>query len=255
MVEGAVGYALTFMLAMISATVFLMLRCQRVGRPFGPNSRWLALTVIVLTALATTVVALAMSAVSDKLHALVGIVAPSGLWLGYMRQRQDGRRSLGQEVITFWLASLLERLHQAMAEDREVWCEKRVDDTWTVHQLSMAAEHYHERIRQRMSVEERRRERIQARLQAIERRLDVAALIEDGAGKSKVVAALGGSAATRKVRYERYLNDFARLHGVLVHDAERELMRLLESAYRCGLRSLAPYDPALLDATKARSHP
>jgi hypothetical protein len=211
--------------------------------------------VIVLTALATTVVALVATGLNDKLHALVGVVAPSGLWLGYMRQRQDGRRSLGQELMTFWLASLLERLHQAMAEDREVWCESRVDDTWSVHELSMAAEHYHERIRQRLSMEERRRERVQARLQAIERRLDVAALIDDGAGKSKVVAALGGSPVTRKVRYERYLNDFDRLHGVLVHDAERELMRLLDSAYRCGLRSLARYDPVSLEATKARSHP
>ncbi|WP_248965845.1 hypothetical protein [Sphaerisporangium perillae] len=255
MVDGAAGYGLTFLLAIASATVFLVLRCQRLGRPFGPSSRWLAVVVIVLTALATTAVALVMTGLSDKLHALVGIVAPSGLWLGYMRQRQDGRRSLAQEVLTFWLASLLERLHQTMAEDRAIWCERRVDETWSVHQLSMASEHYHERIRQRLSVEERRRERVQARLQAIERRLDVAALIEDGASKSKVVAALGGSSVTRTVRYQRYLNDFARLQGVLVHDAERELIRLLESAYRCGLRSLARYDPVVLELTKARSHP
>ncbi|WP_405146596.1 hypothetical protein OG589_05080 [Sphaerisporangium sp. NBC_01403] len=255
MLEGAAGHGITFVLAMISATVFLILRCQRLGRPFGPSSRWLALVVIILTALATTLVALVVTGLNDELRALVGVVAPSGLWLGYMRQRQDGRRSLGQEVMTFWLASLLERLHQAMAEDREVWCESRVDDTWSTHQLSMAAEHYHERIRQRMSADERRRERVQSRLQAIERRLDVAALIEDGAGKSKVVTALSSSPVTRKTRYQRYLNDFARLHGVLVHDAERELMRLLDSAYRCGLRSLTRYDPAVLDVAKARSHP
>ncbi|MFC4590407.1 hypothetical protein [Sphaerisporangium corydalis] len=255
MMDGAAGLGLTFLLALVSATVFLVLRCQRLGRPFGPSSRWLALLVIVLTAVATTAVALLVTGVSDKLHALVGVVAPSGLWLGYMRQRQDGRRSLAQEILTFWLASLLERLHQTMAEDREIWCEGRIDDSWTVHELSMAAEHYHERIRQRMSVEERRKERVQARLQAIERRLDVATLIEDSVGRSKVIAALGGSAVTNKVRYQRYLNDFGRLHGVLVHDAERELSRLLDSAYRCGLRSLPRYDPAVLDLTRARSHP
>ena len=211
--------------------------------------------MIVLTALATTVVALVVTGLSDQLHALVGVVAPSGLWLGYIRRRQDGPRSMAQEVLTFWLASLLELLHQAMAEDRAVWCESRVDDTWSVHELSMAAEHYQDHISRRLSAEERRRERVHARSQAIERRLDVAALIEDGASKSKIVAALGGSPVTRKIRYERYLTDFERLHGVLVHDAEREVTRLLDTAYRCGLRSLARYDAALFETPKARSHP
>jgi hypothetical protein len=137
--------------------------------------------------------------------------------------------------------SLLARLDQAMAEDQRVWCEKRVDDSWNVYELSLAAHRYHERIAERLGPEERKRERVHARLDAIERRLDVAALVEDGGARSKVATALNGSRHTRVARYERYLNDLTRLHGVLRHDAESDLLRLLASAYRAGYRSLPPY--------------
>lgn len=236
--------ALTVALAIVSAGVFLLLRCQGKGRPFGPAGWRLALVITLLTGGISASVALVSHAMlDDNLATALGAVAPSGLWLSQMRAREHERRSLGREAATFWLVSLLARLDQAMAEDERIWCEKRVDYSWNVYELSLAATRYHDRIGERLAPDERRRERVHARLEAIERRLDVAALIEDGAARSKVVTALNGSRHTKAVRYERYLNDLNRLNGVLRHDAENDLLRLLASAYRAGYRSLPGFVP------------
>ncbi|MFI7699793.1 hypothetical protein [Nonomuraea sp. NPDC049480] len=252
--EPVLQAALTVVLALVSAVAFLLLRCQGKGRPFGPTARWLTIAIAMLTGLVSAGVALLTGwllddllakalGVQDLLATALGAAAPSGLWLSQMRGKEDERRSVGREAATFWLVSLLARLDQAMAEDQRLWCERRVDDSWSIYELSLAANRYHERIGERLAPEERRRERIHARLDAIERRLDVAALIEDGATRSKVVTALNGSRHTRLARYERYLNDLRRLHGVLKHDAESDLLRLLASAYRAGYRSLPEFVP------------
>jgi hypothetical protein len=240
---------ITVVLALVSAVGFLLLRCQGKGRPFGPGGRRLAIAITTLTGLVSAGVALLTGwLLNDALSTALGAVAPSGLWLSQVRAKEDERRSLARQAATFWLVSLLARLDQAMAEDQRIWCERRVDDTWDVYELSLAANRYHERIAERLSPEERRRERIHARLDAIERRLDAAALIEDGAARSKVATALNGSRHTRLARYERYLNDLRRLRGVLTHDAESDLLRLLASAYRAGYRSL----PAFVPPSRAR---
>jgi hypothetical protein len=248
----------TMALAIVSAVAFLLLRCQGKGRPFGPAGRWLALSIITLTGTASALVALVGGALLSKnLSTALAAMAPSGLWLSQVRAREAERRSLAKEAATFWLVSLLARLDQAMAEDQRVWCERRIDDSWSVYELSLAANRYHERIGDRLSPDERRKERVHARLDAIERRLDVAALIEDGAPRSKVVTALGGSRHTRLARYERYLNDLSRLHGILRHDAESDTLRLLASAYRAGYRSLPKFTPPLRlrSAEALRPHP
>ncbi|NRQ33460.1 hypothetical protein HII36_16625 [Nonomuraea sp. NN258] len=236
---------LTVGLAVVSATGFLLLRCQGKGRPFGRSGWPLAAAITLLTGAVSAGFALLGGALlSEHLATVLGAMAPSGLWLSQMRTREDYRRSLAREAATFWLVSLLAKLDQAMAEDQRRWCEKRVDESWSVHELSMAAHRYYERIRERLSAEERRRERVHARLDAIERKLDVAALIEDGAARSKIVTALNGSRHTKLARYERYLNDPTRLHDILRLDAESDLMRLLASAYRSGYRSLPRFTPA-----------
>ncbi|MGW0804589.1 hypothetical protein [Nonomuraea sp. NPDC002799] len=234
----------TVVLAIVSAAGFLFLRCQGKGRPFGPKARWLTIAIALITGALSATVALVSGAVlNDNLATVLGAVAPSGLWFSQMRAKENERRSATREAATFWLVSLLARLDEAMAEDQRVWCEKRVDESWSVYELSLAANRYHDRIAERLSPEARRRERVRARLEAIERRLDVAALIEDGASRSKVVTALNGSRHTRLARYERYLNDLTRLLGVLQHDAESEVLRLLAVAYRAGYRSLPAFVP------------
>jgi hypothetical protein len=97
MPRGALGLGLTFFLACVSATFFLQLRCQGKGRAFGPSSRWWALSVIGLTGVLSTGVAFALVTIGHQLpsaFASLGVVAPSGLWLGHIRQGTSERNSL-----------------------------------------------------------------------------------------------------------------------------------------------------------------
>jgi hypothetical protein len=144
---------------------------------------------------------------------------------------------------TLWLSRLLARLHEGMAEDRIAWCEKRVEEGWSADELSTAARFYQEYMRERMSPAERRRGRINAQVTGIEARLTAVQLIENGAARTKIVAALQGSRTTKDSRYARHFNDLRRMADILHHDAERELVRLLGSAYSAGLYRIPVFAP------------
>jgi hypothetical protein len=161
------------------------------------------------------------------------------------------------EVPTLGLGILLDRLHQGMAEDRLIWCEDRIDQMWPLDRLQAAARYYHARIKERVPLEERRRVKIDARLRAIEDRLDAAITIENGASATRIRAALRGSRITNDKRYERYQHDAGRLAGLLRHDAEQDLIRLLSVGYTVGCYQLAVFrvptrEPSL---SKPRPHP
>jgi hypothetical protein len=252
-------------MACASATFFLFLRCHGQGRPFGRRSRWWALAVIAVTGVVSTLATAIAVAVVNELPSTffsLGVLAPSGLWLTEIRSRRDGGRSMLRDVLTLWLTRLLARMHEGMAEDRLAWCEERVDPTWHADELALAARTYQEYLRERLSPEERRRGRIYAQLNAIEARLDVGHLIEEGVGRTKVVSALQGSRATKDPRYSRYHGDLSRLADILRHDAERELIRLLGAAYNAGYykmpiysRPRRAYVPEASQPQASRPHP
>jgi hypothetical protein len=162
MAYGFLGIGTTFGLALVSAGVFLALRCHREGRLFGPSSRWWAFAAMTLTSVTSTAAAFAGVALMRVVPPFVlGVVVPSGLWLGNIeriqRRRPEERRGRLPEVPTLGLALLLDRLHQAMADDRLTWCETRVDQMWRQDQLLAAARHYHAAVKERLPPSERRR--------------------------------------------------------------------------------------------------
>ena len=207
--------------------------------------RW-TLLVIAVTSVVSTGAAFASLAIVDHLPSAflgIGIVGPSGLWLSELRGRQDERRGVLHDMSTLWLTRLLARMREGMAEDRTAWCEKHINEDWSTDELSMAARFYQEILRDRMSAAERRRSRIYAQLNAIEARLTVARLIENGAARTKVVTSLQGSRTTKEARYSRNLNDLDQLADLLRHDAERELHRLLSVAYNSGYYRMPVFAP------------
>ena len=168
-------------------------------------------------------------------------VAPSALCLGRIREGVPERRSVYGAAATLWLSWLLARLGEGMAEDRLDWCDRRVDPAWHTDELIMAARSYHDYLQERLSAEERRRYRIRALMQNIEVRLDVVQLIESSAERAKIIAALDASRLAQEARYRRNFDDLARLGNRLLHDAQRDLGRLLGAAYNAGFHRLEPY--------------
>ena len=236
----------TFLLALTSAVFFLFLRCHGNGRPLGPNSRLWALLVVLVTSMVSTAAAFVGVVLVARLpFALtgLGVAGPSTLWLSEIHRRRDEQRGPMRDVSTLWLTRLLARLGEGMAEDRMTWCEQRVDEAWTTDDLRMAAHFYQEYMRERMTGEERRRSRIFAQVNAIENRLTVVQLIENSAGRPKVIAALRGSRAIKDGRYKSYTEDLARMADILRHDAERDLVRLLGHAYGAGLYRMPVFAP------------
>ncbi|MBO0869086.1 MAG: hypothetical protein J2P15_11015 [Micromonosporaceae bacterium] len=237
----------TFALGCASATFFLFLRCHGVGRPFGRSSRPWALLVIVITSAVSTAAALLVPVIVDRLDAVflgLGVIGPSGLWLSEIRNR-DGEARTGtlHNVATLWLTRLLARMHEGMAEDRDRWCERRVDDDWGAEEILLAARFYQGYMRDRMSAVQRRRSRINASVKAIEARLAAVLLIERGAARPAVVAALDGSRTTKQPRYARNLDDLHRMADILHHDAQRDLVRLLGYGHDAGLARMPVFTP------------
>jgi uncharacterized membrane protein YgcG len=241
-----VRLSVTFALACASAIFFLLLRCQGKGTPFGRHSRRWALLVVVATGFLSTVAAFGGLAIVQQLPGAfvgLGIVGPSGLWLSEIHSRREEPRSPLRDMSTLWLSRLLARLNEGMAEDRAAWCEKHVDETWTADELSRAARFYQEYMRERMTPAERRRGRIYAQVSAIEARLTAVAMIENGETRPKIAAALQVSRTTKDSRYSRNMSDLQRMADVLHHDAERDLVRLLGSAYSAGLYRIPVFEP------------
>src|SRR5437660_9283183 len=106
----------TFALSVVSAYVFLRLSCGKSGNPFGRRAKWWAMTVIVLTAIVSTGVSLAAVAVSDHARAAVlGLVIPSGLWIGQAStQRSLQRTATALRSVVNCLTLPLRQLYDSM---------------------------------------------------------------------------------------------------------------------------------------------
>jgi hypothetical protein len=237
----------TFALGCASATFFLFLRCHGLSKPFGRSSRPWALLVIVITSAVSTGAALLAPVIVDRLEVVflgLGVVGPSGLWLSEIRNR-DGEQRDGvlHGVATLWLTRLLARMHEGMAEDRERWCERHVDDDWSADEMLLAGRFYQDYLRNRMSAAQRRRSRINAQVKAIEARLATVQLIEKGAARPAVVAALDCSRTTKEPRYARLVDDLHRMADILHHDAQRDLLRLVGYAHDAGLARMPVFTP------------
>lgn len=248
MPHDSLGLGVTLALACISASLFLVLRCEGKGRAFGPRSRRWAVSVIVLTSVLSTAGAYITVTAAHRLPAAflgLGVLVPSSLWLGEIRQGSAEHRNAYRDASTLWVTRLLARMHEAMAEDREQWCEAHVDPHWEPDELLRAARHYHDILEGRLSPQWRKKARLRWLLHNIEARLDLARLIETGAARAKVSTALAASRLAQETRYRRSLDDLGRLAALLRHDAQRDVARMLAAAYNAGFHRLGRYSRSL----------
>src|SRR5215470_19239176 len=143
----------TIVVSLVSAAGFLMLRCRGTGNPFGRRARWWAITIIVITAAVSTGAGLlAIAAVRVAIAAYVGLILPSGLWLGKasgQRARLSSGSLAGHLVAVAMLP--LRRLDDRMGDDMQDWCDVRLRAAARTPQwLSDAAEYYYNQVTGRL---------------------------------------------------------------------------------------------------------
>jgi hypothetical protein len=232
----------TVIISLVSAYGFLMLRFRRTGNPFGRRARWWAIGVIVITAAVSTGVGMAAVAAGDHaIAAYVGLILPSGLWLGKASGQGGLRRSSTLPRLLVAVATLpLRRLYARMGEDMQDWCDTRLQAAarrpkW----LSDAAQYYYSqvkgRLRDRQATDQLGRWR-----ESIRHKVRMVGLIDLPATAGRLEAALHDHATTRDSR-KYAVDDLPRLRRRLITEAENELHLFLALVYRLGYHRLLIY--------------
>jgi hypothetical protein len=227
------GVLETIVVSAASASVFLLLRCRGTGRAFGPRAKWSATAIVAVTAIISTVLGLAAVAVGHQIRAIyVGLVLPSGLWLGKVAaERRRERGSLRATPLAARLA-LLRRLDDRMGDDMQSWCDDRLEAaSKPSYQLAAAARFYCDRVDYRLK-DDRARAHLNRWRRSIAAKMKIVHLIDLGITPGRLQAELRALQSIRGM--SKYSFNDARLRYRLVSDATNELGLLLASIYRLG---------------------
>lgn len=238
---GWFAVAATFVLSMLSAYAFLRLRCRRSGAPFGRRAKWWAMNVIVLTAIVSTGIAVAAVAVSDHGAVLLGLVLPSGLWIGQAAADQGRRRARA------WLGALvagltlpLRRLYERMGDDLQDWCDARLEAaSKTPQRVAEAVQYYHKQVATRLR-NKQAQEQLDRWRDSIEHKTGIIKLINLDTTPARLHAQLQWHPSTRDSgKYPA--DDLPRLAERLETEAQNELYLFLAYVYRLGFHKLLIY--------------
>jgi hypothetical protein len=236
------GVAGTFLLSLLSACAFLRLRCRGSGNPFSRRAKWWAMTVIALTAIVSTGVSVAAVLVSDHARAAVlGLVIPSGLWIG-QGSTQDGRRRS-----TAWLRPLvacltfpLAQLYDRLGGDLQDWCDARLEAaSGTPQRVADAARYYHNQVATRLR-NSQAREQLHRWRESIEHKASIVRLISLDTTPARLHAALQWHPSTRDSG-RHAADNLSCLADRLESEAQNELYLFLAQVYRLGFRKLLIY--------------
>jgi hypothetical protein len=232
----------TSVISLVSAYGFLMLRFRGAGNPFGRRARWWAISIIVITAAVSTGVGmLAIAAGGHTVAAYVGLILPSGLWLG-KASGQRARLSSGSLPGRLVAAATLpmRRLDERMGDDMQDWCDVRLRAASRTPQwLSDAAEYYYNQVTGRLRVR-RACDQLGRWRESIQHKIAVVRLIDLQTTAARLETALRDHPATRDSR-KYAVADLPRLTRRLIAEAENELHLFLALVYRHGYHRLLIY--------------
>jgi hypothetical protein len=232
----------TIAISLVSAYGFLLLRCRGTGNPLGRRARRWAITIVAITSAASTGVGLAaIAAGGHTIAAYVGLILPSGLWLGKVsgQHSRHGGSGLPQHLVA--LATLpLRRLDDRMGDDIQDWCDARLraaarKPRW----LSDAAEYYDNQVGIRLK-DGRARDQLTRWRESIGHKIAVVRLIGLETTTARLKSALQDHPATRDSR-KYAVDDLPRLASRLIAEAENELHLFLALIYRLGYHKLLIY--------------
>ena len=229
-------------ISLVSAYGFLMLRCRGAGNPFGRRARWWAISIIVITgAVSTGVGLLAIAATRVAIAAYVGLILPSGLWLGKASGQRARPRSGSLPGHLIAVATLpLRRLDDRIGDDMQDWCDVRLRAAARTPQwLSDAAEYYYNQVAGRLR-DRRAGEQLDRWRESIRHKIAVVRLIDLKTTASTLEMALRDHPATSDSR-KYAVDDLPRLARRLTAEAENELHLFLALVYRHGYHRLLIY--------------
>ena len=227
---------------MVSAYAFLRLRCRGAGYPFSRRAKWWAMSVILLTAILATGVSLAAVAVTDHVRAaFLGLVIPSGLWIGQVSTQEGRQRAAAWlQPLVSWLTFPLRQLYDRMGDDLQDWCDARMDAASNTPQgVADAAQYYHNQVGTRLR-NRQARDQLNRWRESIEHKTSIVRLIGLDTTPARLNAALQWHPSTRDSgRYTA--NDLMYLADRLESEAQNELYLFLAYVYRLGFHKLLIY--------------
>jgi hypothetical protein len=236
------GFAGTMVISVVSAYVFLRLRCRGAGNPFGHRARWWAVTVVVITAAVATGLGVAAVAAGDHVRAAyVGLIVPSVLWAGKAstRYRQQHGSVLPRTLVAC-LTLPLRRLDDRMGDDMQDWCDARSRPASKKPEwVSDAAQYYYNQVASRLK-DDRKAEQLGRWLESIKHKIWIVRLVRLDTTPARLRAALQRHPSTRDT-HTYATAELPRLARRLRSDAENELYLLLAYVYRLGYHKLLIY--------------
>lgn len=251
------GLAVTTVLSVVTAHVFLWLRCRGIGYPFGSRARWWSYSIIAITAVISGGLGLLAGAASGQVHvAYAGVVLPIGLLLGRASGDTGTRVGRAPGWLSHVLSFPLRRLNDRMGDDMHYWCGERhraVADSpkW----VADAAQYYCNQVAGR--IKDDRAELYLGRLrESIQHKIKVMRAIELGDSPARLRTALQSHPATAN-QHQFTVDDLNLLSRRLRTEAEHELDMLLAFIYRRGFHKLLiyPFRPPNLGRPARRRGP
>ncbi len=229
-----------FAVAAVFGCIFLLLRCRRIGNPFGPRARWWAITIVLLTAVISTAIGAGAAYVDGHLRAaIVAIVLPSGLWLGRRPAQHLGERRTVSGTLLSSLTLPLRRLDDRMGDDMQDWCDARSRAAARSPELTAdAANHYYLQVVNQLK-DLQAREDLDHWRNSITHKIAMARRARRDTPELLRIA-LERHPATRDAR-NYPADDPDRLVRRLRNEAENELHLMLAYLYRLGYRKLLTY--------------
>ena len=215
-----VSIAVTAALSVILASIFLLARYRRTGRPFGPRSMRSVITVIVFTGAASTGLGLVLTVVSHQMAMIyVGLFVPNVLWLTDF---------------------LLRSVDRQFDDDMQDWCDARVRAVSAKPQWIADAVTYHD-DQVRGGFKDRPVPTVLSRWrESITHKIGIVRLIKLDATPARLQESLRMHPSTANIsRFE--VDDLPRLARRLEAEALNELHLFLAYLYRLGYRKLLVY--------------
>jgi hypothetical protein len=196
--------------------------------------------VIVAIALVSTGLGLVLVAASHHVRAAyIGVLAPSGLWLGQASADRRRRDRLLPGPMATWLASPLRCLDDRMGDDMREWCDVRARAAAIAPQvIADAAQYYYTLVIGRVKSAPARDELTRLR-DSIEHKIKLVRLVDlDSPGRLQTY--LQTHPSTRDM-HKYNVNDPQQLARRLLSEAQSELGIFLALLYRLGYHKILIY--------------